>query len=80
MPQFPLALRDPDETLTIVLSKAPTRGTWFEVSGMMVRVEDIRHVVGSELVIFGVRIDADERSSLNPKKRRDASSSTDAFG
>ena len=42
-----VALRDPDETLTVVLSKAPARGTWFEVSGVTVRVEDVRHIGSS---------------------------------
>jgi hypothetical protein len=41
--RFRVALRDPDETLTVVLSKAPARGTWFEVSGVTVKVEDVRH-------------------------------------
>jgi hypothetical protein len=71
MPEFPLALRDPDETLTVKLAKTPARGTWFEVSGVTVRVEDVPHI-GSEVVILGVRVSADERPFLNPKKRRDA--------
>jgi hypothetical protein len=41
--RFRVAQRDPDETLTVVLSKAPARRTWFEVSGVTVKVEDVRH-------------------------------------
>jgi hypothetical protein len=69
MPDFPLALRSPDETLTVALAKAPTRGAWFEVSGVTVRVEDVRRISG-ELIIVGTRVSADERPFLNPKKQR----------
>jgi hypothetical protein len=51
------------------LSKAPARGTWFDASGVTVKVEDVRHF-GSELVIFGARVSPEERPSLNPKKQR----------
>ena len=68
MPKFPLALRDPDQTLTVGLAKAPAAGTWFEASGVTVKVEEVRHF-GSELVTFGARVSAEERSSLNPKKQ-----------
>ena len=30
-----------------MLSKAPAKGTWFEVSGVTVRVEDVRHIGSS---------------------------------
>ena len=69
MPEFPLALRDPDETLTVVLAKAPARGAWFEASGVTVRVEDVRHI-GSEVVIVGVRVSDEERGLLSPKRQR----------
>jgi hypothetical protein len=69
MPEFPIRLRDPDETLTVVLAKAPATGTWFEASRVTVKVEEVRRF-GSELVIFGARVSAEDRSSLNPKKQR----------
>jgi hypothetical protein len=69
MPEFPLALRNPHETLTILLNKRPTRGEWFEVFGMTVRVEDVRHVA-SEVVVFGVRVRTKDRASLNPQRQR----------
>ena len=37
-------------------------------SGVTVKVEEVRHF-GSELVTFGARVSAEERSSLNPKKQ-----------
>ena len=69
MPEFPLALRDPDETLTVNLSKLPARGMWFEVPGVTVRVEDVRHI-GSEVVILGARVSEEDRPTLTPKKQR----------
>jgi hypothetical protein len=68
--RVPLVLRDPDETLTVVLNKAPARGIWFNASGVTVKVEDVRHIGSEELVIFGTRVSAEELPSLNPKKQR----------
>ncbi len=63
MPEFPLALHDPDETLTITLSKRPTPGTWFDLGDVTVKVDDIRWI-GSEPVISGSRVSREERASL----------------
>ena len=52
-----------------MLGKTPAPGTWFETSGLTVKVEDVRHI-GGELVILGARVSTDQRPSLNPKKQR----------
>jgi hypothetical protein len=74
MPDFPLALHDPDETLSITLSKRPTTGVWFDLEGLTVMVKDVRWI-GSEVVIFGARVSQEERARLNPKKQRRAARS-----
>ena len=69
MPEYPVALSDPSETVTVVLGKLPSPGSWFEISGLVVKVEEVRHI-GSEKVILGSRVAESERASLNPKRRR----------
>jgi hypothetical protein len=69
VPTFPLTLRDPTETLEIALSKPPTKGAWFDLPGMTIKVDDVRWI-GSEVVICGSRVALEERSALNPKMER----------
>jgi hypothetical protein len=69
MPEFPLALRDPDETLSVAFSKLPTTGTWFDLADSTVKVDDVQWI-GSEPVIFGSRVSQEDRARLNPKKQR----------
>jgi hypothetical protein len=45
------------------------RGLGSETSGLIVKVEEVRHI-GSEKVILGSRVAETERASLNPKRRR----------
>jgi hypothetical protein len=70
VPEFPLVLSNPDESLVVTLNKLPKRGSWFALAdGTPVQVKVIS-VIGGEPVIFAVRGTEADRVRVRQRKRQ----------
>jgi hypothetical protein len=70
MPDFPVELSNPDESLVVTLNKLPSRGAWFALAdGTPVQAKVIS-MIGGEPVIFAVRGTQADKARLRHRKRQ----------